>query len=607
LLQPVRVPPGQTGWMSYTNNGIPSDIIKLQVNKRYQEKGYNSIVDHLKFFISTEIIRTEGLEQPGLELAAAENRVVAKGLGDEDLARPSNDWRTELIGLRTTRPLTTAQLEPGKAVAIGGITIAGNNQLRASVSMSSSAVIRRSTGPEAPPPPNAAYGNTLLEPFDLSPSTRSGSVMDVLELFAVEHADSVTEDEELTITLMGRRRVESGEVGGASRSMEGGGGTGTADWRMGGEAAEPVLAIGYDEATKSYFPLGYSNDEGSILIRRLPEETESDAAVTQRSLGKSIKIYFQKVIGQRLGFAYPYPRLAIAQVDESGQVSYDSDMEAIKKAVAATDKEVLLFIHGIIGDTETIVPCIRTPLNAQGDTLTKNRGLVLTFDYENLNTPIEKTASLLKRKLDEVGFAKGEPKKLIIVAHSMGGLVSRFYIEQFSGNEVVKELIMLGTPNNGTPWADVRDMAEALLTFAINGAAFLKPWTLVLSVLGKLAKGTQVTLKEMDAKTGIYEKLNLGKDPGIPYKIIAGNTKEILVNYGNVTSLLGRLFKRISTRGAYDVLDKVLFREDNDIAASDPSILTLEGADGWTDKPRVEIVASDHLSYFRLPAVLGLV
>jgi pimeloyl-ACP methyl ester carboxylesterase len=47
-----------------------------------------------------------------------------------------------------------------------------------------------------------------------------------------------------------------------------------------------------------------------------------------------------------------------------------------------------------------------------------------------------------------------------IVAHSMGGLISRFYIhhlmkETFDGKPAVTHLAMLGTPNMGSPWADI--------------------------------------------------------------------------------------------------------------------------------------------------------
>ncbi len=54
---------------------------------------------------------------------------------------------------------------------------------------------------------------------------------------------------------------------------------------------------------------------------------------------------------------------------------------------------------------------------------------------------------------------------LIIVAHSMGGLISRHYIHQFmppnyqDGRPQIAHLVMLGTPNMGSPCADVMNFA----------------------------------------------------------------------------------------------------------------------------------------------------
>ncbi len=56
-----------------------------------------------------------------------------------------------------------------------------------------------------------------------------------------------------------------------------------------------------------------------------------------------------------------------------------------------------------------------------------------------------------------------------IVAHSMGGLISRYYIDQImpvdtkDGRPKVTKLILLGTPNMGSPCADVMDVAFEIL------------------------------------------------------------------------------------------------------------------------------------------------
>jgi pSer/pThr/pTyr-binding forkhead associated (FHA) protein/pimeloyl-ACP methyl ester carboxylesterase len=41
--------------------------------------------------------------------------------------------------------------------------------------------------------------------------------------------------------------------------------------------------------------------------------------------------------------------------------------------------------------------------------------------------------------------------KFILIAHSAGGLVSRYYVERMGGRHHVERLILLGTPNRGTP------------------------------------------------------------------------------------------------------------------------------------------------------------
>ncbi len=60
---------------------------------------------------------------------------------------------------------------------------------------------------------------------------------------------------------------------------------------------------------------------------------------------------------------------------------------------------------------------------------------------------IDTYAIRLKELLDTVAARTGRPKA-VIVAHSMGGLVARRYLQVF-GSERVAKLIMIGTPNSG--------------------------------------------------------------------------------------------------------------------------------------------------------------
>ena len=65
-------------------------------------------------------------------------------------------------------------------------------------------------------------------------------------------------------------------------------------------------------------------------------------------------------------------------------------------------------------------------------------------------------------------------KKVDIVAHSMGGLVARYYIQK-SGTGDVGKLIMIGTPNHGSDWANLpAGILKTYLMMALSGNPILK-------------------------------------------------------------------------------------------------------------------------------------
>ena len=96
--------------------------------------------------------------------------------------------------------------------------------------------------------------------------------------------------------------------------------------------------------------------------------------------------------------------------------------------------------------------------------------------------------------------------KVIIIAHSMGGLVSREYIAHFGGNEDVYKLITIGTPNQG-----------------IHG----------IGISGLCGVGNLATIKEcqeMRANSEFLERLNEDETPpNTQYLTIAGKA-----NYCNL-------------------------------------------------------------------------
>ncbi len=217
------------------------------------------------------------------------------------------------------------------------------------------------------------------------------------------------------------------------------------------------------------------------------------------------------MISKRVGLDFPYPILGAADVAADGTVTPVRDTFQVRDRVAKADR-ILLFVHGIIGDTQSMAPSVQLARLADGRPLAALYDLVLTFDYENLNTTIEENGRLLKERLEAVGLGAGHGKTLDIAAHSMGGLVSRWFIEREGGNQIARRLVMLGTPNGGSPWPRVFDWATVALGLALNHLTAIA-WP--ASVFGGLAawmENPTVALNEMLPTATVLSELK--QEPG---------------------------------------------------------------------------------------------
>ena len=77
------------------------------------------------------------------------------------------------------------------------------------------------------------------------------------------------------------------------------------------------------------------------------------------------------------------------------------------------------------------------------------------FDGRGENAPANIDIRINAKKLQDLvqhSLTLNGASKVNLVAHSMGGLVSRWYIEQMGGDATVNKLIMLGTPNHGSKY-----------------------------------------------------------------------------------------------------------------------------------------------------------
>ena len=318
-----------------------------------------------------------------------------------------------------------------------------------------------------------------------------------------------------------------------------------------------------------------------ISISEIPQIPDNS-----RSLTSALKLYFFKTY------------LCRKNVNELCWVEYKADgtferhVDGVAEKVAAANNVVLL-IHGIIGDTESMAQGMGMATDANGVSLANKFDVVLTYDYENLSTPIAATAVTLKQQLKAVGLHQQDDKRLTLMAHSMGGLVSRWFIEREAGKQVVDHLVLFGTPNVGSPFGKVdsaRKLSNVLTTLAINAFPAAAPLAGVFVYALNRSKKVTPTLEQMNPESDFIKALNASEDPGVPYTIMAGDMREF--NEGS-DDLFPKLIAKVGGGPLFDMLYQ---DAGHDIAVSDASIHGVD--DSRTPPPRKAFVACHHLNYF---------
>ncbi len=108
------------------------------------------------------------------------------------------------------------------------------------------------------------------------------------------------------------------------------------------------------------------------------------------------------------------------------------------KSKRAQDIHTVIFVHGLGGNRAQFFPL-------QGFLRWRGYDRQYAYNYRS-NESIEAKGLELKRHLDE--RIKGG--RITLIAHSMGGLVSRVYLQMLGGDRRVDTFITLGTPHQGS-------------------------------------------------------------------------------------------------------------------------------------------------------------
>lgn len=509
----------------------------------YLDEAVNESIENFKLIVSTEKVDDFLLVQEDLELGKM--TITRRAIGN---IKPMNklvhrnEWFTRNCHIKVVRRLdqvgtSDSVLAQGKIVVKAHPTVKGNLSLSAAKSGNR----------------GAREGLNFYQSFErqgmelLNFAGTRGDNQSILELTDIQNAASL-KDNPLEIQLNVPLQENEG-----------------------------ILPCVYDGQHVLLGGDPYKDEDGNthISIDHIIEIADQ-----RRSLGGSLKLYFFKIYLKQDNLN----QLRWIEYKADGSFAYQKSMVADKVAAA---RNILLLVHGIIGDTEGMVA------GAKACSLDRQFDLVLAYDYENLSTPIEQTARTLKSQLAAAGLQQNDNKKLTLLVHSMGGLVSRWFIEREGGNQVVDHLVMCGTPNNGSPFGKVdgaRKILNLLTSLSMTYIPAFVPFSGgVLMLLNRSRKITP-TLEQMNPASDFIKTLNSSADPGIPYTVLAGDVDQ----YKEPSD---QFFARMLTKAGQSFIFETLFaRQANDIAVADNSILGVGGQSAIV--PIRRNVACHHLNYF---------
>lgn len=103
---------------------------------------------------------------------------------------------------------------------------------------------------------------------------------------------------------------------------------------------------------------------------------------------------------------------------------------------------VVLCVHGYVCNASYWAG-LRRALKKNGD------WRLYTMNLEPTFCSIDDYAALVAKRVEAIRAATGV-EKVVLIGHSMGGLVSRCYVQRHGGDRFVSKIITLGTPHHGT-------------------------------------------------------------------------------------------------------------------------------------------------------------
>lgn len=144
----------------------------------------------------------------------------------------------------------------------------------------------------------------------------------------------------------------------------------------------------------------------------------------------------------------------------------------------------ILLIHGVFHNRSTFA-WLKQRLHSKGFRHFKEVNLLTSIH------PIPRLAEQVARESRLLIKKFGVPQ-IDIIAHSMGGVIARYFVQLLGGDGLVRNLITLGTPHRGTEWSKysliphIRELAPQSRTIELLNQCPPPRFTRAVAVSGDL-------------------------------------------------------------------------------------------------------------------------
>lgn len=281
-----------------------------------------------------------------------------------------------------------------------------------------------------------------------------------------------------------------------------------------------------------------------------------------------------------------FTALCAPQATEMQNATYGLLMPGGDSNGVDESRPMVVLVHGL--------DCNRRNWSSMTDLLQRDGDQVAYFTYPS-DQPLADSAELLARHM--IPLRQAFPRlRVDVIAHSMGGLVARDYIEgpEYAGG--VEHLILIAPPNHGSKWARYRILLEAEEHYYLWRDEPNWSWTwMITDGLGEAGR-------DLRPDSRFLEELNARpRRAGVKYTVIAGTQHP---GYRWAANCLDRTAAWIPDRISHwwgvrqcgRAIERTAERLDHHVSSSDgPVSLTSTELDGVDD---IVVLHADHTTLY---------